>query len=119
MMRLAPAFLGRRCPVRIVVDQVPANPEGNRSFLDGVRQALDTLIQHGRLPAAGHCRLDGSVPRVGAELHFQVLTEREERSAIAIASKEPRMVGPRPPRWGAPGRCGCRRTGGTAMTSRV
>jgi DNA replication protein DnaC len=33
----------------------------------------------------GHLQLD----RRGAELLFQVLTEREERSAIAIASNEP------------------------------
>jgi hypothetical protein len=25
----------------LVVDQIPANPEGDRRFLDGVRQALD------------------------------------------------------------------------------
>jgi hypothetical protein len=34
--------------------------------------------------------------RRGAELLFPVLTEREERSAIAIASNKPSPAGPRP-----------------------
>lgn len=40
---------------------------------------------HGVPPPTQHLQLD----RRGAELLFQVLTEREERSAIAIASNEP------------------------------
>ena len=55
------------------------------------RQALTKLInRYGRVDALlvdelGYLQLD----RRGAELLFQVLTEREERSAIAIASNEP------------------------------
>jgi DNA replication protein DnaC len=54
------------------------------------RQPSRTIADHGRvdllcLDELGYMELD----RRGAELLFQVLTEREERSAIAIASNEP------------------------------
>jgi hypothetical protein len=45
-----------------------------------------------RLDELGYMELD----RRGAELLFQVLTEREERSPIAIASNEPLPAGSRP-----------------------
>jgi len=47
---------------------------------------LERLAGPARCPdELGYMELD----RRGAELHFQVLTEREARSAIAIASNEP------------------------------
>jgi DNA replication protein DnaC len=54
------------------------------------RQLSKTIACYGRvdllyLDELGHMELD----RRGAELLFQVFTEREERSAIAIASNEP------------------------------
>jgi DNA replication protein DnaC len=54
------------------------------------RQLTRTIARYGRvdllcLDELGYMELD----RRGAELLFQVLTEREERSAIAIASNEP------------------------------
>jgi DNA replication protein DnaC len=54
------------------------------------RQLSRTITRYGRvdllcLDELGYMELD----RRGAELLFQVLTEREERSAIAIASNEP------------------------------
>ncbi len=54
------------------------------------RQLSRTIARYGRvdllcLDELGYMELD----RRGAELLFQVLTEREERSAIAIASNEP------------------------------
>jgi DNA replication protein DnaC len=54
------------------------------------KQLSKTIARHGRvdllcLDELGYMELD----RRGAELLFQVLTEREERSAIAIASNEP------------------------------
>ncbi|HKD89287.1 MAG TPA: ATP-binding protein, partial [Streptosporangiaceae bacterium] len=54
------------------------------------RQLSRTIGRYGRvdllcLDELGYMELD----RRGAELLFQVLTEREERSAIAIASNEP------------------------------
>ncbi|MDF3051809.1 MAG: Insertion sequence putative ATP-binding protein [Pseudonocardia sp.] len=54
------------------------------------KQLSKTIARHGRvdllcLDELGYLELD----RRGAELLFQVLTEREERSAIAIASNEP------------------------------
>ena len=54
------------------------------------KQLSKTIARYGRvdllcLDELGYMELD----RLGAELLFQVLTEREERSAIAIASKEP------------------------------
>jgi DNA replication protein DnaC len=54
------------------------------------RQLSRTIARYGRvdllcLDELGYMELD----RHGAELLFQVLTEREERSAIAIASNEP------------------------------
>jgi DNA replication protein DnaC len=54
------------------------------------RQLSKTIARYGRagllcLDELGYMELD----RRGAELLFQVLTEREERSAIAIASNEP------------------------------
>jgi DNA replication protein DnaC len=54
------------------------------------RQLSRTVARYGRvdllcLDELGYMELD----RRGAELLFQVLTEREERSAIAIASNEP------------------------------
>jgi DNA replication protein DnaC len=54
------------------------------------RQLSKTIARYGRvdllcLDELGYMELD----RHGAELLFQVLTEREERSAIAIASNEP------------------------------
>jgi DNA replication protein DnaC len=42
----------------------------------------------------GYMELD----RRGAELLFQVLTEREEKNSVAIASNEPQMGGRRRPR---------------------
>ena len=61
------------------------------------KQLSKTIARYGRvdllcLDELGYLELD----RRGAELLFQVLTEREERSAIAIASNEPRLAGPRP-----------------------
>jgi DNA replication protein DnaC len=56
------------------------------------------LIAHRREKRAGYGRVDLlcldelgylELDRRGAELLFQVLTEREERSAVAIASNEP------------------------------
>jgi len=54
------------------------------------KQLSTTITRYGRvdllcLDELGYMELD----RRGAELLFQVLTEREERSAIAIASNEP------------------------------
>src|SRR5919106_3061502 len=54
------------------------------------KQLSKTIARYGRvdllcLDELGYMELD----RRGAELLFQVLTEREERSAIAIASNEP------------------------------
>jgi len=54
------------------------------------RQLSRTIARYGRvdllcLDELGYMELD----RRGAELLFQVLTEREERSAVAIASNEP------------------------------
>ncbi len=54
------------------------------------KQLTKTIARYGRvdllcLDELGYMELD----RRGAELLFQVLTEREERSAIAIASNEP------------------------------
>jgi DNA replication protein DnaC len=54
------------------------------------KQLSKTVARYGRvdllcLDELGYLELD----RRGAELLFQVLTEREERSAIAIASNEP------------------------------
>src|SRR5213596_2532915 len=54
------------------------------------KQLSKTIARYGRvdllcLDELGYVELD----RRGAELLFQVLTEREERSAIAIASNEP------------------------------
>jgi DNA replication protein DnaC len=54
------------------------------------RQLTKTINRYGRvdllcLDELGYMELD----RRGAELLFQVLTEREERSAVAIASNEP------------------------------
>src|SRR5437764_3364950 len=54
------------------------------------RQLTKTINRYGRagllcLDELGYIELD----RRGAELLFQVLTEREERSAVAIASNEP------------------------------
>jgi DNA replication protein DnaC len=54
------------------------------------KQLSKTITRYGRvdllcLDELGYMELD----RRGAELLFQVLTEREERSAIAIASNEP------------------------------
>jgi DNA replication protein DnaC len=54
------------------------------------RQLTKTIARYGRvdllcLDELGYMELD----RRGAELLFQVLTEREERSAVAIASNEP------------------------------
>jgi len=54
------------------------------------RQLTKLINRYGRvdlicLDELGYMELD----RRGAELLFQVLTEREERSAIAIASNEP------------------------------
>lgn len=54
------------------------------------RQLLRTIARYGRvdllcLDELNYLELD----RRGAELLFQVLTEREERSAVAIASNEP------------------------------
>jgi DNA replication protein DnaC len=54
------------------------------------RQLSRTIARYGRvdllcLDELGYMELD----RRGAELLFQVLTEREERSALAIASNEP------------------------------
>ena len=54
------------------------------------RQLTKTIARYGRagllcIDELGYMELD----RRGAELLFQVLTEREERSAIAIASNEP------------------------------
>ena len=54
------------------------------------RQLSRTIARWGRidllcLDELGYMELD----RRGAELLFQVLTEREERSAVAIASNEP------------------------------
>jgi DNA replication protein DnaC len=54
------------------------------------KQLSKTIARYGRvdllcLDELGYMELD----RHGAELLFQVLTEREERSAIAIASNEP------------------------------
>lgn len=54
------------------------------------RQLSKTITRYGRvdllcLDELGYMELD----RRGAELLFQVLTEREERSAVAIASNEP------------------------------
>jgi len=54
------------------------------------RQLSRTITRYGRvdllcLDELGYMELD----RRGAELLFQVLTEREERSAVAIASNEP------------------------------
>ena len=43
------------------------------------------MPRSGEIDELGYLQLD----RRGAELLFQVLTEREERSAIAIASNEP------------------------------
>jgi len=53
------------------------------------RQVAKTIARYGRvdllcIDELGHMELD----RRGAELLFQVLTEREERSSIAIASNE-------------------------------
>jgi DNA replication protein DnaC len=54
------------------------------------KQLSKTIARYGRvdllyLDELGYMELD----RRGAELPFQVLTEREERSAVAIASSEP------------------------------
>jgi len=54
------------------------------------KQLSKTIARYGRvdllcLDELGYMELD----RRGAELLFQVLTEREEKSAIAIASNEP------------------------------
>jgi DNA replication protein DnaC len=54
------------------------------------KQLSKTITRYGRvdllcLDELGYMHLD----RRGAELLFQVLTEREERSAVAIASDEP------------------------------
>jgi DNA replication protein DnaC len=54
------------------------------------KQLSKTITRYGRvdllcLDELGYMELD----RRGAELLFQVLTEREERSAVAIASNEP------------------------------
>ena len=54
------------------------------------KQLTKLINRYGRVDALlvdelGYLQLD----RRGAELLFQVLTEREERSAIAIASNEP------------------------------
>jgi DNA replication protein DnaC len=54
------------------------------------KQLSKTIARYGRvdllcLDELGYMELD----RRGAELLFQVLTEREERSAVAIASNEP------------------------------
>ena len=54
------------------------------------KQLTKLISRYGRVDLIlvdelGYLRLD----RRGAELLFQVLTEREERSAIAIASNEP------------------------------
>ena len=64
---------------------------GQRTGRSGRRNQLTKLInRYGRVDLIlvdelGYLQLD----RRGAELLFQVLTEREERSAIAIASNEP------------------------------
>lgn len=55
-----------------------------------IDQLTKTIARYGRvdllcLDELGYMELD----RRGAELLFQVLSEREERSAIAIASNEP------------------------------
>jgi DNA replication protein DnaC len=57
---------------------------------DDDKQLSKTITRYGRvdllcLDELGYMELD----RRGAELLFQVLTEREERSAVAIASNEP------------------------------
>jgi len=54
------------------------------------RQLAKTIARYGRvdllcIDELGYMQLD----RRGAEMLFQVLTEREERSAVAIASNEP------------------------------
>jgi DNA replication protein DnaC len=61
------------------------------------KQLSKTIARYGRvdllcLDELGYMELD----RHGAELLFQVLTEREERSAIAIASTSRSPAGPRP-----------------------
>jgi DNA replication protein DnaC len=67
---------------------------GQRTGRSGRRKQLTKLInRYGRVDLIlvdelGYLQLD----RRGAELLFQVLTEREERSAIAIASNEPILV---------------------------
>ena len=61
------------------------------------KQLTKLITRYGRVDLLlvdelGYLQLD----RRGAELLFQVLTEREERSAIAIASNEPFSPGRRP-----------------------
>jgi DNA replication protein DnaC len=53
------------------------------------RQLTNTINRHGRVDLLcvdelGYMELD----RRGAELRFQVLTEREEKASVAIASNE-------------------------------
>lgn len=61
------------------------------------KQLSKTINRYGRvdllcLDDLGYMELD----KRGAELLFQVLTEREERSAVAIAPTKPSPAGPRP-----------------------
>ena len=61
------------------------------------RQLSRTIARYGRvdllcIDELGYMELD----RRGAELLFQVLTEREEKNAVAIASNEASAAGPRP-----------------------
>jgi DNA replication protein DnaC len=60
------------------------------------KQLTRTIARYGRvdllcIDELGYMELD----RRGAELLFQVLTEREEKNSVAIASNEPQMGGPR------------------------
>jgi DNA replication protein DnaC len=48
------------------------------------RQLTKTIARYGRVDELGYMELD----RRGAELLFQVLTEREEKNSVAIASNE-------------------------------
>ena len=63
----------------------------------GRKKLTKTIARYGRvdllcIDELGYMELD----RQGAELLFQVLTEREEKNSVAIASNESSAAGPRP-----------------------
>jgi len=88
----------RGCDIRLPC-QVPAGTKLANELVEAADEKTlsKTIARYGRvdllcIDELGYMQLD----RRGAELLFQVLTEREENASVAIASTSPSPAGPRP-----------------------